>query len=63
MRYEQSIQPVREEIYLLKAPHNDMKFLFYLRLKNTPCNPYLWGRKIPSHKLLKNLMKIYMLDG
>jgi hypothetical protein len=63
MRYEQSIQPLREEIYLLKAPHNGMKFLFHLRLKNTPCNPYLWSRKIPSHKLLKNLMKIYMLDG
>jgi hypothetical protein len=36
MKYKQSIQSLVVEIYLLKAPHNGMKFLFYLRLKNIP---------------------------
>ena len=41
IKYKQSIQSLVVEIYLLKAPHNGMKFLFYLRLKNTPFNPHL----------------------
>jgi hypothetical protein len=36
MKYKQSIQFLVVEIYLLKAPHNGMKFLFYHRLKIHP---------------------------
>lgn len=41
IKYKQSIQSLVVEIYLLKAPHSGMKFLLYLRLKNTPFNPHL----------------------
>jgi hypothetical protein len=44
-RKEQSIQSLMKEICLLKASHNSMKFLSYLRLKNTPYYSHLCGRK------------------
>ena len=48
IKYKQSIQSSVVEIYLLKAPHNGMKFLFYLRLKIHPLiHTFKTGNIIP----------------